>query len=88
MFTCLCGQVTVFMDDGILSSVIPELSEHATNGSLMTSLSQIFVLVYVIRVQIFSLDENKIYYVSTQSFPQGLQNSWAICGDDLPHDYG
>jgi len=28
MFTCLCGQVTVFMDDGILSSVIPELSEH------------------------------------------------------------
>lgn len=21
-------------------------------------------------------------------FPQGLQNSWTICGDDIPHDYG
>jgi len=28
------------------------------------------------------------YYVNLQSFQQGLQNSWAICGDDLPHDYG
>jgi hypothetical protein len=44
--------------------------------------------VKVIRVQIFSLEEEKIHYVNIQSFPQGLQNSWAICGDDLPHDYG
>jgi len=84
----LCGQVTVFIDGGILSCVKPELSEHTTNSSLMNSVAQIFMLGYVIRVQIFSLDENKIYNVNLHSFPQGLQNSWAICGDDLPHDYG
>jgi hypothetical protein len=54
----------------------------------MNSLVHILKLGQVIRVQIFSLDENKIYNVNFISFPQGLQDGWAICGDDIPHDYG